>query len=253
MPEIYKRKPHTGRLKRIGTYLPGLSLVLLLAFDAHDSCAQTFNPYQHNYQGWDGGRIRKSTFRAFLNKFSLSLSTGYSRTYYAHEVESDLLEAPGETIMLSDYSISGNQITYKGVRYWLNGPEVAEGTALLGDGYNLLTRDTLSLGYRGGAGGIPWELSVTFDIDRFRIGAGVSAEFHHIGELKRVHAGMYDYQSNVGTTIFTRYFLNIASEIYNWKGWLYNAEVQVGKMGYGGKFDKSALRRGHIFQCWFSN
>jgi hypothetical protein len=223
------------------TFGPGVHLVE----------AQVFNPYQHSYQGWDGNKIRRSHVRAFLNRFTLSVSSGYGRTFYAHEVEADLLESVDEQIMLSEYTLTGTTINYKGVQHWLNAPRTVEGTRTLGADRRLVGLDTANIGYRGSFGGVPIEVSLTFDINRFRIGAGVSAELHHTAALPALHSGGFPYASNAGSTMFTRYFLTMSAFVYNVKGWMYHAELQIGKLNYGSKFDKSSLRSGLYFNIGF--
>ena len=173
--------------------------------DISASYAQYFNPYQENYQGWGGDNIKRSPIRAILNKFSLTVSSGYGRTIYSHEIKSDLLESESEQILLGNYSINGNQITYKGAVNWLNATQSTSGIADLNN-YTFVNKDSASLRYRGPGNSLPINLILTFDINRFRIGGGVSAEYHRISELKPISGAQYNYVPNIKSTLFLRYF-----------------------------------------------
>ncbi|MDZ7605900.1 MAG: hypothetical protein U5K79_10020 [Cyclobacteriaceae bacterium] len=116
--------------------------------------SQAFNPYQHAYQGWNGDKIKKaSPFRAFLNKFSLTVGAGYGRTFYNHQVTSDVLETPDGLVILDQYSFSSDSIQFSGVINWLNAPTIYDGNETYGptSPNRVLYADSAEIRY-GGSG-----------------------------------------------------------------------------------------------------
>lgn len=220
---------------------------------------QAFNPYQHAYQGWNGDKIRKaSPIRAFLNKFSVNASIGYGRTFYSHQINSDVLEiGPNqvlnannpEIVMLGEYTVSGNTIDYTGVTNWLNAPSIVTGTESLDQtrANNILYADSAQIRYGGSGFNIPVNLSLHLDIDRFRIGGGIMYEMHRIKELNAKGQGTLPYVPNFNSTFMFRYFFTAGAKVYHVKGWDYNVDFQIGKVKYGKQYDKSSLQNGIYF------
>ncbi len=213
--------------------------------------AQYFNPYQEQYQGWNGEGIKRSPVRKILNMFSLTVTSGYGRTFYSHEFKAPLLESENGQVMVSSYSLNGNQMTYTGAVNWLNATQESSGTVNLND-YNFVNQDSVSIGYRGPGNSIPLNAILTFDIDRIRIGGGVSLEYHKVENLKPKSSLLkYDYLPDFKSTLFFRYFINIAARIYDYEGWTYNAELQIGKMKYGKAFQDAVMQNGIYFNIGF--
>lgn len=235
-------------------------LIVALAFCSNAVLGQAFNPYQHAYQGWNGDKIKKaSPIRAFLNKFSLNTSLGYGRTFYSHQIESDVLElAPvGDSdnpklFILEDYTVAGQNIDYTGVSNWLNTPVSETGTADLSlDGNGILFTDTSEIKYRGSGFNIPVNVSLHLDIDRFRIGGGIMYEMHKIKQLNPKTQGTQPYVPNFNSTFMFRYFFMAGAKFYHIKGWDYNVDFQIGKVKYGKEYDKSSLQNGVYFNLGF--
>lgn len=215
---------------------------------------QAFNPYQHAYQGWNGDKIRKAgAIRSFLNKFSLNASFGYGRTFYNHEITSDVLETPDQLTILGDYTISNNQVAYTGVTDWLNQPTVVQSSADIGpdSGNRILYTDSAAIKYGGSGFNIPLRVGLHLDIDRFRIGGGIMYELHGIKELKPKGQGTYPYVPNFNTTTMFRYYFNLGAKVYHIMGWDYNVEIEIGKVKYGKKYDKTSLQNGLYFNLGF--
>ena len=212
--------------------------------------AQAFNPYQNAYQGWNGEGIKKGSFiRRIMNKFSANISFGYGHTFYSHVVPTDVLETPDKLIMLGNYNVSGNQVTYTGVTDWFNAPVTVNGTMDIGPGSDnrILFADSAQNKYKGPGFSIPVSASLQLDIDRFRIGGGIMYEVHKVGKLKPRKQGSWPYQANFGMTTMFRYFFYIGAKVYHIKGWDYNVDIRIGKVKYGGQYDKSVLQNGLFF------
>ncbi len=213
--------------------------------------AQYFNPYQENYQGWNGEGIRRSPIRKILNMFSLTVTSGYGRTLYSHKFNARLLESDSLQVMVQSYSLNGNQIIYSGATNWLNATQVSSDTANLND-YNFISTDTAAISYKGAGNGFPINVSLTFDIERFRIGGGVSYEYHKVQPLQpKSGPAQYDYVPDFGHTWFFRYYLDVAARIYEYKGWTYNAEIEIGKMKYGSAYKNAVMQKGIYFNVGF--
>jgi len=221
--------------------------------------AQAFNPYQHAYQGWDGNKIKKaSPLRAFLNKFSLNVNAGYGMTFYSQEINSDVLEigtqptldgADPKLVILSNYSVTGNSINFNGITNWLNAPQPDSGTYVLQpDGpANILYADIAKNKYKGHGFNIPINVSLHLDIDRFRIGGGIMYEIHRVKELRPAEQGEQPYIPNFNATTMFRYYFTAGAKVYHVKGWDYNVDLQIGKVKYGGQYDKSRFQNGIFF------
>jgi hypothetical protein len=212
--------------------------------------AQTFNPYQHNYQGWDGNRIHRSPFRAFLNKFSLSVGGGYGLSYYRHDLPGDLLTSEDSKLILGSYSVTGNEVNFTAAANWLNAPQLATGSVTLVDSWELIPADSAMQIYRGKGHSAPLSLSLTYDFARFRIGGGVAWEKHWIGDLYS-DQDPYPYRADFQSTSFLRYYLTMSARLYSFLGWHYNTELQIGKVSYGDAFDRSSIRNGAFFNLGF--
>ncbi len=239
--------------------MQGRQFYLFFMFMVLISCAnlafgQGFNPYQHSYQGWDGEKIKKaSPFRAFLNKFSLNTSLGYGRTFYNHELNNDVLETSEKLILLQNYTTTNDSIEYEGVTDWLNAPESVMGKVEIGPNseYTILHADSTINGYKGSGFNIPINITLQFDIERFRIGAGIMYEMHSIKELKPLEQGTYSYVPNFNSTSMLRYFFTAGGKVYHLMGWDYYVDMQFGKVKYGSQYDKSALQNGMYFNLGF--
>jgi hypothetical protein len=242
------------------TLLKCIATCLLLIGGATALFAQAFNPYQHAYQGWDGDEIKKaSSVRAFLNRFSLNVNVGYGRTFYSHKANSDVLEivpqsptaagTPAKLVMLDEYSISGDTISYGGIINWLNAPQPDSGTVVLspnGPG-SILYADSSGIRYGGSGFNIPVNINLHLDINRFRIGGGIMYELHNIKQLKPKGQGEQPYVPNFSNTFMLRYYFTAGAKVYHFMGWDYNVDLQIGKVKYGKQYDKSSLQNGIYF------
>lgn len=225
-------------------------IIVTLAFCSNAAYAQVFNPYQTDYQGWDGSKIKKaSPIRAFLNKFSMNVSMGYGRTFYSHILSDDVLETEAKLIMLGDYNTFGDSINYTGVVDWLNAPTVVTGerSVSLESGNNILYLDSAEIRYAGSGYNIPLNISLHLDIERFRIGGGVVYEIHKVNQLDPKGQGTYPYVPNFNKTTMLRYYITFGAKVYHLKGWDYNVNMEIGNVKYGKEYDQQALENGLYF------
>ncbi|NJN24812.1 MAG: hypothetical protein HC819_01885 [Cyclobacteriaceae bacterium] len=231
-------------------YFSCVILIFVFLLEVESAFSQTFNPYQHAYQGWDGDKIKKaSPFRAFLNKFSANISIGYGRTFYTMKPQNDVLEGGASLVLLGDYTTGSDTVPGIGIINWLNSPEVVNSPS---DPYatnagQILNADSAEIKYAGSGFNIPFRLNVQFDIDRFRIGGGISYELHGINRLNPKGQGTQAYEPNFNTTPMFRYYFFLGGKVYHLLGWDYNVDVEIGKVKYGNQYNKSALSNGLYF------
>ncbi len=228
--------------------------VLFIAFlfgSLHEINAQ-FNPYQSRYQGWNGDQIYRSPIRKFLNFFSLNVSMGYGRTFYNVKPGVDVLETPERIILLNNYSINGNSVSYSGVSNWMNSPDSVAGTVAIGNNIGdnrVLFNDSSATGYRGSGYNIPLTLGLHVDIiKRFRVGVGAVFEWHGFKKLRPKENGYFPYQPDFNSVLLKRYFFTVGGKVYNLKGWTYYLDIQLGKVNYGKKaYDRDYVENGLYF------
>jgi hypothetical protein len=200
---------------------------------------QGFNPYK----GYWEPEIKRSPFRAILNKFSLNVSGGYGATFYKHDLgNSAVLDNENQLVILSAYGLSGDSLNYSGVVNWLNNPQEVNGSIFVDSttNYAILSPDSGAVAYNGIGSSIPITVSIHLDLDRFRVGAGITYELHGIKRLKPVEQGAFDYRSNFSTTRYLKYFATFGGMIYNWKGWVYHADLQIGATNYNSDYGNIA-------------
>ncbi len=207
---------------------------------------QGFNPYMPDRPSQ---KIKRSPIRAVLNKFSLMTTVGYGRTFYSVDwSDVSILDGNGQSILLENYTINGDDISYSGIRNWLNYP-VSDtlGTASQTDGYRVVNADSVNPGYKGSGYNIPINISLHFDINRFRIGGGYTFDFHRVKKLTPKGGANFIYEPDFGMTTMRRWYILAGGKVYRWRGWDYFAELHVGKVKYGGGYDLASLSNGMYF------
>lgn len=243
--ETYRIK-HKVKQKQFYIFIASILLILFsnLAF------GQGFNPYQHAYQGWNGGKIKKANpIRAVLNNFSLNVSLGYGRTFYSTVVDTDVLESSEKITMLDDYTLTGDNLNYTGVVDWLNAPAIVSDSIFVGPDYGnrMLYTDSAEIKYRGSGISIPLNISLQIDIDRFRVGVGYIFEYHKVKNLNPTDRGYYPYVPNFNSTLMKRYYITVGGKFYHFMGWDYHANIEIGKVKYGKEYDQNLLQNGLYF------
>ncbi len=203
-----------------------------------------FNPYQPDREI----EIKRSPIRAFLNKFSLLGSIGYGRTFYKTEWEGvDILEHNNRATLLENYTINGNSITYTGIDDWTFNPVSVSNTLTYDSTVNIISADSLIPAYTGSGKNIPFNISLHLDINRFRVGVGYSREIHGLKTLKPVEGGLQEYSPVMENTRISKYYFLLGGLVYQWKGWDYHAEINVGKAKYGPAYSDTLLTNGMYF------
>jgi len=204
-----------------------------------------FNPFAPDRET----NIKRSPFRAFLNKFSVMASFGYGRTFYNIPIESGgILENGNEPVLLESAN-QGAYTSYNGVSNWVTNP-VLVSDSVPSSGITIYDADTSGIRYSGSGYSIPVNLSVHFDIERFRVGAGISYEFHGFNSLEPEGGPQLPYKPDFGMTSYRKIYVLLGGQVYYFRGWMYHAEIQVGKVKYGNNYSQD-LQNGLYFNLGF--
>ena len=212
-------------LKRLCTKV----LVILLSFAANAQEDEYFSPKTEDSQG--------STFRRIANKFTLTVTTGYGRTYYKHDIPGlTILDANGELLITDDSSLSPGS-SFTAYKYWMNNPQPIVGTLKATDA--IYSSDTSTFKIRGTGTNIPINLSLHYTfLEKFRIGGGATFELQSINNLRPTFSdSLGDYQSDYKSTIFKRYFGFFGYNFKNYRNLSYVAEVKVGSFKLSKKYN----------------
>ena len=221
----------------------------------------------------DPDDIYRSPVRAVLNQFSITLTTGYNSTNYKHNLAGFwYLESATEQF------ISPNTGEPLGAQFdvydnWFNNPQLAQAIVIV-DTFDvpfppipdpvfnpLLIRDlrpynadSLGLGFEGKSWGIPINLGIRYNYQKFRVGLGLGLEFHTIKSLSptRDDLGLRNYQPNFKKAVFFNYYLNLGYRFYDFWDWSFAGELEIGKQNMGKNFNKSLLSKGVVFNLGIS-
>ncbi len=207
-----------------------------------------------------------------LNKISWSLSFGYGRTNYTHDLNGFYFYQDTASQFITPIRPEGLGELITGSTGWFNDPGVSAEVDIVED-YDvpfalpqpvfnpslspnrlLLNADTANLGFEGFGSGIPVLLSAHYDYRNFRFGLGWSYEKHWIKPLVPTSYSnvVRNYRPNFKSTRYTRIFGLLGYRFYEYWDYSFVGELQVGRMGYGPQFNKGALSRGMYFNLGIS-
>lgn len=214
-------------------------LLILLIFSA-EGIAQGFDPgfekKRHDYP-----------IRAFFNKFSINLSTGYGRTFYRHTLnEYSYLRNNQGSFIFPDNSVSPNNII-SGYSNWFSGAEVAD--IVVGNspdseanGYKLVpASDTSSILMKGGGYNFPVQFSVYYNLFRLRLGGGVELNFHGANIPQPDNFLSRFPRPGRVTTVMSSYFFLLGFSVYEYYDNAFGVDVRFGKLNMGKGFDRNAV------------
>jgi hypothetical protein len=168
------------------------------------------------------------------------LSTGYGRTYFAHDVAGyGILQIPDSMPKL----FRSAQVS-SGYTNWFN--KATTSTNTVAPGSFLVNSDTTELGFKSKAFSIPFKASLHFEYDRYRIGGGYSIEYMHIGDFDPTH-----YRDDVSSftpeepNIFlSKYFVMLGGMVYRYYEYTLVVDANIGGYNLGKTFDKSIIKKG---------
>ncbi|UXX78632.1 hypothetical protein N7E81_14820 [Reichenbachiella carrageenanivorans] len=215
----------------------------------------------------DPDEIYRSPVRAVLNQFSITFSTGYNATTYSHDLSGYYyLQTDTEQFITPD---TGQPLgaSFPAYRNWLNDPTLADtiivndiydvpysplanpvGNPELNQGLSTYNADSLNLGFKGKGWGIPINLGIRYNYQNFRIGLGMSLEFHTIKSLSPTVSdmGIRNYEPNFKKAVYFSYFLNLGYKFYDFWDYSFAAELELGKNKMGKNFNSSLMSQGML-------
>lgn len=209
--------------------------------------------------------IYRNPVKVFLNKFSITATTGVGITSYKHQLQGVYFYQDAESQFIFSNDIENLGSSFSGYTNWLNNPELGFETSLenpfdlpfdyisnpvynpnLGDQTFLVDTDTTDFGFKGGSRGVPITLSVHYNYQKFRFGIGYSYEIHFLRRLKPTAFAdqVRDYQPNVSRTRYSRLFATAGYKFHSFWSYDFVAELQVGRITAGKQFNSGAISRG---------
>lgn len=201
----------------------------------------------------------------FLNKFSITFTTGYGQTNYKHDLSGVYFYQDANNQFIFSNDIENLGTSFQGFTDWFNRPQLGFETSLE-DPFDIpfdylqnpvnnpllqaetffVDTDTTDFGFEGVGRGIPLNLMVHYEYQKFRIGLGFMYEKHFVRELEPTAFGdrVRNYQPNFKGTRYTRFYGMLGYKFYSFWSYDFVAELNVGKIGAGPQFNKSAISRG---------
>ena len=196
----------------------------------------------------DENGIERSRIRQILNQFSLTLMTGYGRTFYSHDLSDFSLLQKENTFYIIDNATVTETGANVGFSNWMTDPERAEGV-YKGPNDVLINSDSTGLGFKVKGTSIPLILSLQYNISRFRLGVGVAAEFHKIRTFKPSFDEnlLNEYEEESINTLQTRIFGTVGARVWDYWDYSFVVDAQFGKHNRGSAFNKSQMSQGMYF------
>lgn len=217
---------------------------------------------QDVYEKYD---IYRNPVKVFLNKFSITATTGFGITNYSHQLKGVYFYQDAENQFIFSNDIENLGSTFSGYTNWLNAPQLGFETSLedpfdipfdylanpvynpaLGNQTFLVDTDTTNFGFKGASRGVPITLSIHYEFHKFRVGAGYSYEIHFLRQLEPTNYGdqVRHYQPDVVRTRYSRLFGMLGYKFYQFWSYDFVAELQIGKITAGKQFNNGAISRG---------
>lgn len=216
-----------------------ISFLVLFILLPNFSFAQFGDPF-----GRQSNEIQRSPIRKVLNMFSVTVTSGYGLTLYKHDVTGYTLiqKENGELFLIPDYRMGAPNMGYKG---WLQSPQTVNDIRYQNEDF-LVDTDTTEIGFTGIGSGIPINLSVHLNIDKFRVGGGVSAELHKLSKFSPIayESEILSFEPEAKNSLFTRWYGTIGYNVHNYWDYSFVPEVQFGKVNMGSNYNNELINKG---------
>ncbi len=214
-----------------------------------------------------GGNI----FTAFLSQFTLGVSTGYGATFYSHNLKGFGIYQPanGNGVFLFDQAFIDRDTLPSVYNNWVNNVQGFSGLLIPVDSLSspIITNgipvfpgdlkigsDSVKLGYKSIAHNIPFTVMVSIDVDRYRIGGGVSMELHKMSRFNptALKNSLRSFRTDFSIAFFKKYFGFVGITTY--ESWQYKmiADLQFGKINRGKHFNKDLISSGLYFNFGYT-
>ena len=225
-----------------------LSAGSIVGYGQNPDLSQDPNLSDEQRPGFDpGGKQPHSyPFRAFLNKFSVNLSTGYGRTFYRHDLSGFGYVRNTQGTLISPSVSAGS--TVSGYRNWLS--EATPGTLVLASDentYRTVAADEGELALRSGGYSIPVNLSLYYNLFRVRVGGGAMIDFHRANlPAPDNFLTPFPEPDKIKSTMLRYYFL-LGYSAYEYYDNAIGVDVRIGSINMGKGFDDSIIEKGPFF------
>ncbi|WKN30816.1 hypothetical protein PZB74_17820 [Porifericola rhodea] len=218
-------------------------LVAIFSLACTSLFAQGFNPgfeERHPYP-----------FRAFLNKFSLNLSSGYARTFYKHDFTSFAYLRNAQNSYLINAANASPGSVSSGYSEWFSTVTPAQNLTILEDD-RLVRYDSVDGVLKSKGYSIPLNLALYFNLSRLRIGGGVALDFHKANHPEpEGFLSEYEDPGKVRSTM-NRYYVLLGYSAYEYYDLAFGVDLRAGKVNMGSGFDKSSIESSPFFNIGVS-
>lgn len=228
------------RLKSIFWVLVAfLTVVSPSVFAQYKNEREATIPLEHFYVERQGNGV----LRSLLSKLNFSLSTGFARTAFRHDLAGfGVVKQDG---FQPEIFVNGAP----GVRYtnWIT--DVADTTPAIIPGSFIVSSDTASLGFRSRMFTIPLTATVHYEFDRYRIGVGYSFDYTRIGSFEPTSfkSDIGNYEVSKPGFFMKRYFVMAGAMVYRYYEYSLVVDVNVGGYKLGRQFNSGILQKGVYF------
>lgn len=196
----------------------------------------------------DENGIERSLVRKVLNQFSLTMMTGYGRTFYKHDVNEYSILQKGDNLYLIDNNSFNASGPNEGYSDWMTDPKLTEGLFTTANDV-VINSDTADISFKAAGTSIPLILMLHYNISRFRLGIGLAAEYHIINRYSPIFDEDFfnNYQKSTESTLQTRFFGTVGARVYDYWDYSFIVDAQFGKHNRGKAFNKNLIDQGLYF------
>ncbi|MDH5474540.1 MAG: hypothetical protein OEX22_02495 [Cyclobacteriaceae bacterium] len=178
--------------------------------------------------------------RHLLNRLSFGVSSGYGKTYYKHEFDNAaIIQKPGfQPIIFNPTSLITNDTITTAYVNWFNQVE-GVGSLPINTATDYITStDSTRIVYKSTSRGIPIVLTLHYDFLKYRIGVGMSWEYHKVKEFNPKYntANLASFQPEIQKERFKRYFAYLGGRVWNYYDYSAVVDAQIGLYNLGVQF-----------------
>lgn len=176
------------------------------------------------------GDVKRSPFRAILNKLTIGTNLGYGLNYYQQKIPYTVMHSGGQHyINVRNGEANGYHSN------WLSSPVLNPSPFSDLKKEAEVWGDTTDLSMSGFGSSLPLAVDVHVVIlDRFRLGAGVGVELFSIRELDFKGDGgvLMAYDAKVKSALAWRYYGMLGTRVIRWENWDHTVDVRLGKKNF---------------------
>lgn len=207
----------------------GLALLLTTSFSAF---SQGFNPGMDDRHPYP--------IRAFLNKFSVNLSSGYGRTFYRHDFTdyAYVRNAQGSFLINAEDAVEGS--TVSGLSNWFSDVSTQDNITL-SDEYAMVPYDSIEGSLKSGGYSVPVNLLIYFNLYRLRLGGGGSLAFHQANYPEPDDFLSADPAPEAFNTTLSRWFVLLGYSVYEYYDNAFGIDIRAGQYRLGNGFNANLL------------